>query len=146
MGLAILGLKNVKGNIADIMKNGNMTLNKPGTPKKKKRKLKKLEMFCRWCFKPSPTCCFRHSEDHVLKFLSGGSVMGGKIPDKLTVFGCFTCDQKHSTKPDRMDSTRKKNLHSLSWAKGILRTWKPDLDITGLNLKDLVEIIKRDLL
>ena len=123
-----------------------MEYKKPGKPKNKKRKLKQLEMFCRWCLRPSPTCCHRHCEDDIIKFLAGGGIMSGKIPDKLSVWGCYTCDQKHSTKPNREASTRKKNLHSLSWASGILRTWKPDLNITGLKLKDMVEIIKRDLL
>ena len=111
--------------------NGGLKYPKPGKTKKKKqtylksssRGLKRPdEMICQWCGIESPTCCFRHAEDDIIKFLDGGGIAGGRINDNLTVFGCYDCDQKYSKKPDRDASEIVKLRHSIAWAVGIIKT------------------------
>jgi hypothetical protein len=77
---------------------------------------------CRWCGVDTGTECYRHAEDDTIKYLSGGGIMGGKIPDQFTVWGCDKCDRKYSTKPDK-DNYIRQLEHSLRWSTGIIKTW-----------------------
>ncbi len=121
-----------------------MKYQKPGKKKKKSRKIKRpKELICAWCGNHDETCCLRHAEDDIIKYLSGGGIMGSKINNRFTVLGCFQCDLKYSKKPNINDFEHIKKEHSKIWAVGILRTWKPDIDTTGLHLTDLIKIIKK---
>ena len=77
---------------------------------------------CRWCDIETGTECYRHAEDEMIKYLSGGGCMGMKIPDQFTVWGCQKCDDKYSIKPNRSKYILTLE-HSLKWAIGIIKTW-----------------------
>lgn len=83
---------------------------------------------CRWCNVETGTECFRHAEDPELKFLDGGGIMGGKINDNLTVWGCYNCDLEMSERPIQKRKEvgfdfRERYLEwQNKWRLGIIRT------------------------
>lgn len=117
----------------------DLKFKKPGKPQKKVKRLKsrivrKIDKpkntNCRFCKEQDDgTCCFRHSEDPDLKFLSGGGITGGKIHDQLSVWACQDCDVEMSTKPV-LKHGDDMVLHAVrfrewqnKWKLGVITTW-----------------------
>jgi len=82
------------------------------------------EKHCRWCGRETGTECFRHCEIPLLK-MKYGKGMGVKIDDSLTVWGCYECDLKMSTKLNPLDEdyTFEKLIEwENKWMMGIIET------------------------
>lgn len=105
---------------------------KPG-PKKKSAKIKNKaprlhdinppkEKHCRCCGLETGTECYRHAESRLIKFLCGGGIMGGKIPDSMTGWMCALCDHKLSD-PLPKDTPEIEVLrHAWEWSMVIFKT------------------------
>jgi len=97
---------------------------KPGVKKKQSNRIgapKSPE--CAYCGLESETCCYRHSESRIIKFLDGGGIMGGKINNRLTGLLCFDCDAILSEPLTRTATIEQEESHALKWAMAIIRTW-----------------------
>jgi|GEM_PF-1500614 len=90
----------------------------------KKRTIEKPEkMNCVRCGRITETESHRHSESRIIKFLDGGGIMAGKIPDKLSAWLCDSCDAVLSKTPPKNSSEHVLNKHALDWFIAIAKTW-----------------------
>ena len=98
-----------------------MSYPKPGKAKKSHRpKLKPpKERYCRRCFRTTGTEAWRHSESRIIKFESGGGIMGGKIPDDQSAFLCMDCDSYLSKPMWKSASPEELELHAEAW-RGVI--------------------------
>lgn len=113
---------------------------KPGAKKKSakiKNKFPRLhdidkpkDTHCRFCGQSDDgTCCYRHAEDPDIKFLVGGGITGGKIPDNLTVWACVYCDNEMSTRPFKKHYETQEAFTMRfyewknKWKLGVIKTW-----------------------
>ncbi len=104
---------------------------KPGKPKKKTKKTELVKtreiqkpdkMNCVKCNRISDTECHRHAESKIIKFLSGGGITGGKIPDTLTAWLCENCNAIISEPIPKTANEYEIIKHALDWALAILKT------------------------
>lgn len=105
---------------------------KPGPKKKKvkktsRSKVREIEQpedkHCRVCNVKTGTECYRHVESRLIKFVFGGGITGGKLPDKLTAWACSECDAKLSVPLDKNASMEELLNHAFNWYTAISKTW-----------------------
>ena len=97
------------------MKNRTV-IEKPGKKKKKSHKIKPpVEKHCRKCGVETGTECWRHAESRIIKFESGGGIMGGKIPDDQTSWLCMSCDSELSQPLPRNATQKQLKAHAAEW-------------------------------
>ena len=94
-------------------------LEKPGLHKKYKRPKQKppLHRYCRSCGQNTDTERWCHAESRIIKFESGGSVMGGKIPDSETSWLCVKCDSELSQPLPKNASQKELIEHARQWRR-----------------------------
>lgn len=92
---------------------------KAGKHKKQKRpKIKSpIERYCRKCFVETKTERWCHAESRIIKFESGGGVVGGKIPDDQTAWICFSCDSELSQPLPKDSSQEELENHADEWRR-----------------------------
>jgi len=101
------------------------------TSRKKIREIEKPDRFhCRFCGEPDDdTSYYHHCEDPDIKFLSGGGITSGKIPDQLTVWGHHLCGTEMSEKPSkRIEETQEAFTMRFyewknKWKLALIKTW-----------------------
>ena len=94
----------------------DMKFKKPGPKKKKKvRQKPPEERYCRRCGVNYGNCCYRHAESRIIKFESGGGIMGNKIPDSKTGWLCDRCDRIMSKPLDKNASQKQLQAHADEW-------------------------------
>jgi hypothetical protein len=94
-----------------------MSYPKPGPNKKNKKKMPKppVEKHCRSCNIPTGTERWCHAESKLIKFKSGGGIMGGRIPHDKTAWLCFDCDIKHSHALPKNATQKQLESHAEEW-------------------------------
>jgi hypothetical protein len=94
-----------------------MKLNKPGRPKKKKRKMPKppQEKHCRKLGYETGTERWCHAEARLIKMSCGGGIIGSRIDHKYTAWLSFQADLKMS-KPLSKNATQVElQAHADEW-------------------------------
>jgi len=101
------------------MKKKIKTFSKPGKPRKKKTKgpLPPKEKHCRYLGYVTGTERWCHAESRIIKFQSGGGIMGAKIPNNKTAWLSDKMDQVLS-KPLPKNATQfQLKEHAKIWNK-----------------------------